>query len=68
MTVFIRRAQAEDKTASECIRTVAATYGCKILRFGRIRLPDTCESALKRSTKNEDNKHGAVIPGCSAKS
>ena len=33
MTVFIRRAQVEDKTASECIRTIAATYGCKILQL-----------------------------------
>ena len=32
MTVFIRRAPVEDNTASECIRTVAATYGCKILQ------------------------------------
>ena len=23
----------EDNTASECIRTVAATYGCKILQL-----------------------------------
>ena len=33
MTVFIRRAQVEDKTASEWIRTVTATYGCKILQL-----------------------------------
>ena len=33
MTVFIRRAQVADKTASECIRTVAAKYGCKILQL-----------------------------------
>ena len=32
MTVFIRRALVEDNTASECIRTVVATYGCKILQ------------------------------------
>ena len=31
MTVFIRRARVEDTTVSECIRTVGATYGCKIL-------------------------------------
>ena len=33
MTVLIRRAPVEDNTASECIRTVAATYGCKILQL-----------------------------------
>ena len=31
MTVLIRGALVEDNTATECIRTVAATYGCKIL-------------------------------------
>ena len=30
MTVFIRRTLVEDKTVSECIRIVAATYFCKI--------------------------------------
>ena len=29
--VFIRGAPVEDDTPSECIRTVAVTYGCKIL-------------------------------------
>ena len=33
MTVLIRRTPVEDNTASECIRTVAATYGCKILQL-----------------------------------
>ena len=33
MTVFIRRVPVEDNTASECIRTAAATYGCKILQL-----------------------------------
>ena len=33
MTVFIREAQVEENNSSECIRTVAATYGCKILRL-----------------------------------
>ena len=33
MTVFIRRASVEDNTASQCIRTVDATYGCKILQL-----------------------------------
>ena len=33
MTVFIRRAPVEDHAASECIRTVAATHGCKILQL-----------------------------------
>ena len=32
MTVFIRRAPVKHNTASECIRTVDATYGCKILQ------------------------------------
>ena len=31
MSVFIREATVEDNTASECIRTVVTTYGCKIL-------------------------------------
>ena len=29
MTVFIRTAPVEDNSALECIRSVAATYGCK---------------------------------------
>ena len=33
MTVFIRGAPVEDNTASECVRTVAATNGCKILQL-----------------------------------
>ena len=33
MNVFIREAPIEEDTASECIHTVAATYGCKILRL-----------------------------------
>ena len=33
LTVFIRGAPVEDNTASECIRTVAAMYGCKILQL-----------------------------------
>ena len=33
MTVFIRRASEVDNAASECTRTVAATYGCKILQL-----------------------------------
>ena len=32
MTVFIRRAPVEDNNASELIRVVASTYGCKILQ------------------------------------
>ena len=32
MTVFIRRTSVEDNTASERIRILAATYGCKILQ------------------------------------
>ena len=33
LTVFNRRAPVEDNTAMECVRTVAATYGCKILQL-----------------------------------
>ena len=33
LTVLIRRATVEDNTASECIRTVTETYGCKILQL-----------------------------------
>ena len=32
MTVFIRGAAVEDNIVSECIPTVAATYGCNILQ------------------------------------
>ena len=31
-TVVIKRAPVKDNTALECIRTEAATYGCKILQ------------------------------------
>ena len=33
MTVLIRRAPVKDNTTSECVRTVAGTYGCKILQL-----------------------------------
>ena len=33
MTVFIRRAPVKHNIASECIRTVAATYSCEILQL-----------------------------------
>ena len=33
MAVFIRRAPLEDNTESECIRTVAATYGYRIVQL-----------------------------------
>ena len=33
MTVFTREATIEENTASKCIRTVDATYGCKILKL-----------------------------------
>ena len=33
MNVFIREAPIEKNIASECIRTVDATYGCKILQL-----------------------------------
>ena len=33
MTVLIRRAPVKDNTTSECIRAVAATFGCKILEL-----------------------------------
>ena len=32
-TVFIRGAPVKDSTVLECIRTVAAMYGCKILQL-----------------------------------
>ena len=33
MNVFIREAPIKENTASECIRTAAATYDCKILQL-----------------------------------
>ena len=36
MTVLTRKAPMEDNTGAECIRTVAALYGCKILQL-RVR-------------------------------
>ena len=33
LTVLIKRAPVKDNTTSECIRTVAATFGCKILQL-----------------------------------
>ena len=33
MTVFIKRAPVKDNIASECIRSVVAKYGCKILQL-----------------------------------
>ena len=33
MNAFIREAPVEENTALECIQTVSATYGCKILRL-----------------------------------
>ena len=33
MTAFMQEAPREEDTASECICTIAATYGCKMLRL-----------------------------------
>ena len=33
MNVFIREAPIEENIASECIRIVATTHGCKILQL-----------------------------------
>ena len=33
LTVFIREAPIEEINSSECIRTVALTYGCRILQL-----------------------------------
>ena len=33
MTVFIREALIEENTSSECVCTIAATCGCKILQL-----------------------------------
>ena len=33
MNVFIREASIDKNIASECIRTIATTYGCKILQL-----------------------------------
>ena len=33
MTIFIRKAPVQDNTASDWVRTVAAPFGCKILRL-----------------------------------
>ena len=60
MTVFIRRAPVKDNTASECIRTVATTYGCKILQLYEYdanvyRYDANCE----RHPKNNQPVHAA---------
>ena len=45
MTIFIREAPIAEwiveNTALECIRTVAATYGCKILQLYEYKANDT---------------------------
>ena len=61
MTVFIRRAPVKDNTASECIRTVATTYGCKILQLYEYganvyRYDANCE----RHPKNNQPVHAAL--------
>ena len=33
LILFIREARKEDNTTSECVRTVGATYVCKILQL-----------------------------------
>ena len=48
MTVFVQEAPIEENTSSECIRTVAATCGCKILQLdeyevNECRYEENCE-------------------------
>ena len=41
MTVFIGKATGKHNTALECIRTIAATYGCKILQLSEYDANET---------------------------
>ena len=70
MIVFIRRAQEEDNTASECIRTVAATCDCKILQpykydgnmYGTIRTAnDTLKIPVHVAKKTVDCRAEAFL-------
>ena len=59
----------QDNTASECIRTVAAKYGCKILQlyeydanvFRSMRTATRCESHAK--TISSCNIEDSWLPG-----
>ena len=52
LTVFIRRAPVEDNTASQGIRTVAPTYGCKFYNYANtIR---TCTDTMR--TANDTSR------------
>ena len=56
MTVFITGAPVEDNTVSECIRTVAATYGCKILQLYKYEAKSGWYSKNTSSRNIKDRK------------
>ena len=51
MNVFIREAPIEENIVSECIRTVAATYGCKMLQLQGA--PKKYGCLIKRDMQNK---------------
>ena len=56
LILFIREARKEDNTTSECVRTVGATYVCKILQLYKYvanegnRYEANCESHQKNAS------------------
>ena len=61
MTVFIRRAPVEENTASECIRAVAATYGCKILQLYEYDA-NVCGYGCRMRTTNDSPRRPVHAP------
>ena len=59
LIVLIRRAPVENNTASERIRTIAATYGCKILQL--YKYDANCERPSKNTSSCSIKDSG--LPG-----
>ena len=65
MNVFIRETPIEKNIALECIRTLAATYGCKILEVceydaNMYGYDVNCERHPKNTTSCSIKFHGAT--------
>ena len=59
MIVFIRQAPIEETTASECICTVAAMYGCNILQLYEYEANEYGQEA-KRERYPKNTSSGSI--------
>ena len=53
MTFFVREAQIEENTVSECIRTLAAMYSCRILQLYEYEANEYGYEMISNDTQTE---------------